>query len=130
MSACRKRALVDPFFLVDQHAVHDRDLAGGTAEIDAAELEPEPEGFAEAGPRLAVACREFIGMPLPCSSLDAQQTQTIAGGNGSLFFIGKLRTLHRLRQRAANRHACDGEVTACDDVLRTKQVDARAYDAG
>ena len=65
-------------------------------------------------------------MPLPCSSLDAQQTQTIAGGNGSLFFSGKLCTLHRLRQRAANRHACDGEVTASENVLRTsKSAQAR-----
>ena len=44
----QKSRLIDPLFLVDQHAVHHGDLPGRPAEIDAAELEPQPECFAEA----------------------------------------------------------------------------------
>ena len=40
--------LVEPFFLVDHDAVHQRDLPGRAAEIDAADLQPDLEGFAEA----------------------------------------------------------------------------------
>jgi hypothetical protein len=39
--------LVDPLLLVDQHAVHHGDLPGRPAEIDAADLEPDPECLAE-----------------------------------------------------------------------------------
>src|SRR5258707_408622 len=39
--------LLDPFLLVDQHAMHERDLPGGPAEADEAELEPEAERLFE-----------------------------------------------------------------------------------
>jgi hypothetical protein len=39
--------LGDPALLLDQLLVHDGDLAGGTAEVDEAELHPEPEGLPE-----------------------------------------------------------------------------------
>ena len=39
--------LVDPAFLLDQHAVHQRDLAGGAAEIDEPDLEPDRQRLAE-----------------------------------------------------------------------------------
>src|SRR6185503_15483786 len=39
--------LVDPLLLVDQDAVHERDLAGGAAETEAADLEPDAQRFAE-----------------------------------------------------------------------------------
>ena len=40
--------LVDPLLFVDQDAMHHGDLAGRPAEIDAADLQPDLEGFAEA----------------------------------------------------------------------------------
>ena len=46
--------LVDPLFLVDHHPMHHGDLAGGPAEIDAADLEPDLEELGEAWAR---ACR-------------------------------------------------------------------------
>ena len=53
--------LVEPFLLVDDHAVHHGDLRGRTAEVDASDLQPQPERFAETrrsvrgtGQRLAV----------------------------------------------------------------------------
>ena len=39
--------LVEPAPPLDHLAVHDRDLAGGPAERDEAELQPEARGFAE-----------------------------------------------------------------------------------
>ena len=39
--------LVDPAFLLDEHAVHQRDLAGGAAEIDEPDLEPDQQRLAE-----------------------------------------------------------------------------------
>ena len=39
--------LGNPALLLDQLAVHDRDLAGGPAEADEAQPEPEPEGLAQ-----------------------------------------------------------------------------------
>ena len=39
--------LVDPFPLVDQHAVHQRDLAGRAAEGEHADLRPNVERLAE-----------------------------------------------------------------------------------
>src|SRR5262249_27547679 len=38
-------ALLDPFLLVDEDAVHQRDLARRPAEAEAADLEPDTEGF-------------------------------------------------------------------------------------
>src|SRR5689334_5588154 len=40
--------VVDPFLLVHDEAMHHRDLRRRPAEIDAPDLEPQPEGFAEA----------------------------------------------------------------------------------
>jgi hypothetical protein len=42
--------LVDPFLLVDQDAMHHRNLACRPAEIDAADLQPDQKGLAEARP--------------------------------------------------------------------------------
>src|SRR5437899_9818046 len=39
--------LGDPALLVDELAVHDRDLPGRTAEVDEAKLEPETERLGE-----------------------------------------------------------------------------------
>src|SRR4051812_4550716 len=39
--------LVDPFALIDEHAMHDRDLACRSTEADEAELEPEAERLAK-----------------------------------------------------------------------------------
>ena len=41
--------LVDPFLFVDGHAVHQRDLSCRAAERQTADLEPDLEGFREAG---------------------------------------------------------------------------------
>ena len=38
---------LDPFLLVDQDAVHQRDLAGRAAEPDAADLEPDAQRLAK-----------------------------------------------------------------------------------
>ena len=46
--------LGDPAPPLDQLVVHDRDLAGRTAEADAAELEPEPERLPLGGHHAAV----------------------------------------------------------------------------
>jgi hypothetical protein len=43
----QEHRLADPALLVDELAVHDRDLAGRSAEIDEAELEPEAERLAK-----------------------------------------------------------------------------------
>jgi len=45
--ACRKRASSTHFFLVDHDAMHESDLRCWSAEIDAADLQPDFEGFAE-----------------------------------------------------------------------------------
>ena len=39
--------LAEPMFFLDQYAVHDRDLAGGTAEAQRRDTNPRPECFAE-----------------------------------------------------------------------------------
>jgi hypothetical protein len=39
----QETALLDPLLLVHDHAMHDRDLPGGAAEADEAELQPEAE---------------------------------------------------------------------------------------
>ena len=39
--------LVDPALLVDDDPVHQRDLAGGPAEAEQADLQPRPERLAE-----------------------------------------------------------------------------------
>ena len=44
----RETRLVDPFLLVHQDAMHHGDLPGRPAEIDAADLQPDLEGLAEA----------------------------------------------------------------------------------
>ena len=41
--------LADPFPLVDEHAVHQRDLAGGSAEGQDADLRPDGKRFTEGG---------------------------------------------------------------------------------
>ena len=46
--------LADPALLVDQDLVHQRDLAGGTAEAEQADLQPGAGGFGEARVRLAL----------------------------------------------------------------------------
>src|SRR5207253_9289592 len=43
----QKARLADPFFLFDQLALHNRDLAGRSAERNESELQPKPEGFTE-----------------------------------------------------------------------------------
>ena len=45
----QEAALADPAPLLDQRAMHDRDLAGGSAEADEPQLEPEPCRLAQAG---------------------------------------------------------------------------------
>jgi hypothetical protein len=73
----QERALADPAPPVDQLVLHDRDLAGGSAEGDAAELEPEAQRLAEGGaPRAGFenvverhGAQAFGGQPCvsPCS---------------------------------------------------------------
>ena len=43
----QKPALADPFLLVDDDAVHDRDLSGRAAEAERGDAQPDPERFAE-----------------------------------------------------------------------------------
>jgi hypothetical protein len=57
---------------VDDLAMHDGDLAGGSAEGDELELEPEAEGLAERAPGPPEAA--------PCSAPSAGATA--AGGGG------------------------------------------------
>ena len=40
-------ALADPFLLVDDDAVHDRDLSGRAAKAERGHAQPHPERFAE-----------------------------------------------------------------------------------
>ena len=47
LSARRKRSSRDPAALLDEHAVHQGDLAGGPAEGQDADLRPDGESFAE-----------------------------------------------------------------------------------
>jgi hypothetical protein len=43
-----KAPIIDPFSLVDEKAVHQRDLIGRTAKRDEADPGPKGEGFGEA----------------------------------------------------------------------------------
>ena len=49
LSACRKRCSCDPSPLIDEHAMHQRDLAGRSAEGEHADLRPDGERLAEGG---------------------------------------------------------------------------------
>ena len=44
----QETALRDPVLLLDQDAVHDRDLARGPAKTQAGDTEPDAKGFTEA----------------------------------------------------------------------------------
>ena len=57
----QKTRLVDPFFLVDHHAMHHGDLRRRPAEIYAADLQPDLEGLAEARMSRCVRHAVFAG---------------------------------------------------------------------
>ena len=42
----QEAVLADPALLLDDDAVHDRDLAGGAAEAEQRDAQPDPEGLA------------------------------------------------------------------------------------
>jgi hypothetical protein len=48
LSGMQEALLLDPFLFVHHDAMHQGDLAGRTAEVDAADLEPDFEELAEA----------------------------------------------------------------------------------
>ena len=59
LSACRKRSSAIQRLLVDEDAVHQRDLAGRAAEGQHADFRPDGEGLFECGRRRSVmAVRE------------------------------------------------------------------------
>ncbi len=47
MERVQETRLADPAAFLYELGLHDRDLAGGSAEADEPELEPEAKGFAE-----------------------------------------------------------------------------------
>src|SRR5262245_1748886 len=49
--------LVDPFLFVNDDAMHQRDLPGRSAEIDATDLQPDQKSFAEARPGIRLSAR-------------------------------------------------------------------------
>src|SRR5216110_199427 len=60
----QKTRLADPSFLFDQLGLHDRDLAGRSAERNEPELEPEAESFSEG--RIGFPLRIPIGGGTAC----------------------------------------------------------------
>src|SRR6266446_2577468 len=62
----KEASFADPFLLLHQFAMHDRDLSSGSSEADESKFQPEPEGFPKVGmPRalwssvIDVSCQRF-----------------------------------------------------------------------
>ena len=66
----------DPFFLVDQYAMHQGDLRRGAPEIDAADGQPDFEGFSETRFHLGVHHATFMGQL--CRSSTAKRSPSLS----------------------------------------------------
>ena len=76
-SACRKRGFVDPFLFVDHDAMHQRDLSGRPAEVDAADLQPDQKNSPklDAGGRVRRRHVMSCGFRRPVVALLGGETQ-------------------------------------------------------
>jgi uncharacterized protein (TIGR00645 family) len=63
-----KTPLADPFLFLDQLRVHDRDLAGRSAEADESQLQPKTQGFAKRGHRCGGHRGGIKSIPVPATS--------------------------------------------------------------
>src|SRR5262249_19042663 len=70
--------LIDPLLLIDNHAMHEGDLPGRSAEIDAADLQPDHKGLAKGWPGIRLSCRHEDQAALAgqlCRSSAAKRSQ-------------------------------------------------------
>ena len=79
----QEASLVDPPLLVDQHAVHQRDLARGSAEADAADLEPHPQRLPEPdSPFIAARAGRCGGRRRAASTFDRDAVEALRAYRG------------------------------------------------